>query len=363
MMRDLAALSDLARDHYLTQIRDRFGQPGIDTVRALHPVLKDIFEAIDYESISESLIVFKLLGEQSDPLDLASATLLESPIEIAALNTGTLTIQVLADGRLAAWKIESNPENLPQDAIIYRYTKTDGERFWINGSEAEVAWGRGYPLFGLPLFNDLQTALRRYATMVARSSECPILPEAWREPARVMWKAGPESHMRRSLYHYLRATLRDGRPDVNQESPADDRNPVDITVRWADSNRIGLIEIKWLGKSGELNPPKQTTEYTEARAKDGLRQLVDYLELTRARAPLHDRRGYLVVFDGRRAKVKAETVVCGRDDGLKYQDSEIAFDPDHLARHDMGAPVRCFCEPNWVHTAPSKGGGKSPEVA
>lgn len=353
-MKDLADLSKLAREHYLTHIKEQFGQPGIDAVRSLHPYLKDIFSAIDYDSIQESLTVFKMVGADACPMDLSVATVLEVPDEIAALNTGSLTILLTEDDHLTVWPTSVHPSSLPPSSVIYHYSPAIGERFWVNGVESGSPWSRRYPLFGLPLFNDLQSALQRYSTTVARSSECPELSNAWREPGRVMWRAGPEFRMRRSLYYYLRNTLRDGRPDVHQEAPADDKNPVDITVRWADSNRIGVIEIKWLGKSGNSEPLAITTEWSEKRAQDGLQQLVDYLELTRARAPLHDRRGYLVILDGRRARTKAETTTCSREDGMAFANRHITYDQQLLSRHDIAAPVRCFCEPNWVHQSPSR---------
>jgi len=169
-----------------------------------------------------------------------------------------------------------------------------------------------------------------------------------------MWKAGPENGMRRSLYLFLRSTLEDGLPDVHEEAPADEKNPVDITVRWAESNRIALIEVKWLGASGTLNPFGITKRWSESRAKKGLQQLADYIDLTRDRAELFDARGYLAVFDGRRGRVKPETLVCSRIDGLKYRDADIEYDKQLLARHDVAEPVRFFCEPNWVLAAPSQ---------
>ncbi|WP_343448953.1 hypothetical protein [Micromonospora oryzae] len=354
-MRDIRRLAEIGRHHYLSKVNQELGQAGIDDVKVLHPCLKRIYSAIDYESIKESLTLFKLLDGEVGPLDIRDARVVDDPLELAVFNKGALTLQILPENRLAVWEVSTDPAALQGKALAYVYDRKVGERFWVNGVLSETSVQVGYPLFAAPLFYDLHAALKTYAVMHARSSECPILVDAWREPARVMWRPKPEAIMRKSLYHFLRISLRDGRPDIQQEALADDQYPVDITVRWAESNRIGIVEIKWLGKSGDLDPPRVTKTYSEGRAADGLRQLVDYLELTKVRAPLFDRRGYLVVFDGRRARVRPETAMCERSHGMAYENKNITYDPTHLARHDIAEPVRCFCEPRWVHASPSGG--------
>ena len=354
-MSDLARIADIVRDHYLVVAAKTYGESGTEAIRSLFPYLRKIYAAIDYESVNVGITVFRMLASAPLPFDSSEAYQLSDLADITVHNQGALTLQVLDDGSAYLWIRDLHPDEIPTDAIAYRYEPYAGERFWVKGAQYSDASAGGYPaMFGTPVFVDLSDALAHYGTHVARASECAILQQAWREDARVMWKAGPEATMRRSLHQYLRGALRNGRPDVHQEAPTDDRNPVEITVRWPNSNRIAVIEIKWLGKSGLLDPPRQTREWSEKRAKDGLLQLADYLELTRIRAPYHDRRGYLVVFDGRRANVRPETERCGRDDGLKFKDANIAYDEACLARHDVAAPLRFFCEPRLVFGPPSQ---------
>ena len=112
------------------------------------------------------------------------------------------------------------------------------------------------------------------------------------------------------------------------------------------SNRIGLIEIKWLGLSGVLgDKPRITGRHAESRAHEGLRQIAEYLDRTRERAATYDRRGFLFIFDGRRARVKPETRTLSHQDAWKYQDAHIVFDRDLVGRSDIADPIRCFCEP------------------
>ncbi|MGW0657559.1 hypothetical protein [Streptodolium elevatio] len=346
-MSDLNRLAEIAQNHYFTVMMRKFGADGVGVLREFLPHLKVVHNAIDYESISDCLTVFYRFGG-SDLSIVDEPYVLDDPSQLAMHNYGTLTVEVLIDGRLRVWKSTFDLTAISTGAIVYRYKPNTEERVWVDGTEGEIPANMAYArVFGLSRFRDLALCLDHYAVRLARASECRILAGVWREDGRVMWAAGPEDQMRFSLYQHLKSSLREGNPDITQETPVDHRNPIDITVRWANSNRIGLIEIKWLGKSGSSDPLRITTEWTEQRARDGLSQLADYLDRTRDRAGTYDRRGFLVVFDARRAKVKADTVAVSREDGLKYQDSHIPYQPDLLSRHDVATPVRCFCEPNF----------------
>jgi hypothetical protein len=352
---DLSRITEIAREHYITAVERNHGSEGTEVVRSLFTRVKQIHEIVDYESISGALTVFELVNESSIGVDHAPYRL-SGVQEIALHNSGTLTIQVLDNNEILLWKNDVLPVDLPSSAIVYRYEPGKGEKVWVEGSERNASL-HGFPrLFGNPAFLDLADALDHYRIHIARPSECAYLLKAWREEGRVMWRAKPEETMRLSVYQFLKSSLRNGRPDVHQEAPVDARNPVDITVRWADSNRIAVIEIKWIGKSGTLDPLTLKTEYREKRAQDGLRQLVDYLDLTKARTPLYESRGYLVVFDGRRRDVKVDDEQCHRENGLAFVDAHISYDQDLLDRHDMEKPFRLFCEPKWVFASPSKGG-------
>ncbi|MFD3589684.1 hypothetical protein [Streptomyces sp. NPDC058683] len=346
-MNDLSRLAEIAQNHYFTLMMRKFGAEGASVLRKFLPHLKTVLNVIDYESISESLtVVYRFDDGVLGVTDLPYV--LEEPSQLALHNYGTLTVEVLVDGRFRVWKRSHDLDVISPGAIVYRYRPESDERVWVDGVEGEVPATMAYTrIFGLSRFKDLAQCLDHYAVRMARSSECRILAAVWREEGRVMWLPGPEDQMRFSLYQHLKSSLREGNPDITQETPVDHKNPIDITVRWANSNKIGLIEIKWLGKSGKLNPPKKTKEWSEQRARDGLSQLADYLDRTRDRAGTFDRRGFLVVYDGRRAMVKDDTVSVSREDGLKYQDAHIAYPQDLLDRHDIATPVRCFCEPNF----------------
>ena len=66
-------------------------------------------------------------------------------------------------------------------------------------------------------------------------------------------------------------------------------------VTWPAINNVALIEVKWLGDSGQ-------TQYRDARANEGAKQLIDYLASSVQEEPDKHFVGYLTVFDGRRGK-------------------------------------------------------------
>lgn len=82
---------------------------------------------------------------------------------------------------------------------------------------------------------------------------------------------------------------------VKREQIVDATHPVDIKVTWPAINNVALIEVKWLGDSGQ-------TQYRDARANEGAKQLIDYLASSVQEEPDKHFVGYLTVFDGRRGK-------------------------------------------------------------
>lgn len=352
MSNRLHELEKFAAEHYLTTLVRELGQAGVELAKRLHPMIREVFRAVDYSSISGSLTVFVRADGEVEPSD---GVPVRDIGELTWRNLGTLSIDVSDPRSLRIWHSELDAEGLGESSLVYTFDSINGERFWVGGQAAEPRYPVTYPLFGLARFRRLEDALHDYGVKVARSSNCDTLQNCWREPTRLIWRGGPEAGMRRSLKLFLQHTLEDGNPDVNEEAPVNDKDPVDITVRWADSNRVALIEVKWLGLSGYLDPPRVTGRYNEDRATDALAQLADYLDLSRERTPGFDFRGYLAVFDGRRANVTATSHQCTASDGLAFRDKEPPYDPSLLVRHDIAQPVRFFCEPRFASlSSPSR---------
>jgi hypothetical protein len=197
-------------------------------------------------------------------------------------------------------------------------------------------------IFAKPTFSSLDHALDIYETKVARKTSCIILNQAWDSEWRTCYGNKPEVAMRQSLYQFLNGYLQDA--EVRPEQHVDESHPVDIKVSWLFSIQRVIIEIKWLGDSRENG--KITTPYRDARAREGARQLADYLDKSETWGANVKTRGYLVVFDGRRRKVKDDTVKLSCVDGLYYRDQEIQYSPDYAeTRTDYAKPRRFFMEP------------------
>ena len=108
---------------------------------------------------------------------------------------------------------------------------------------------------------------------------------------------------------------------------------------------IALIEIKWLGKSLDENG-KITTNYSAWRAKQGAKQLADYLDSNRGQVPTHQTIGYLVVIDARRRGLNELSISVNYVNGLFYKDAEVKYSPEyHRIRNDFERPIRMFVEP------------------
>ena len=73
-----------------------------------------------------------------------------------------------------------------------------------------------------------------------------------------------------------------------------------LKATWFMTNRLALIEIKWLGQSRDDTSRKNN--YSVVRAKSGAKQLADYMDADKVQAPTHESRGYLVVVDARIVK-------------------------------------------------------------
>ncbi len=124
----------------------------------------------------------------------------------------------------------------------------------------------------------------------------------------------------------------------------DESHPVDIKVTWTLTNRLAIIEIKWLGKSRSKSG--KLVKYADARANEGARQLADYLDWNRTQTLDRQTKGYLVVIDARRRGLTEKSTFVNHKNGMHYYDIEIVFKPAfHEKRTDFEKPIRMFAEP------------------
>jgi len=149
--------------------------------------------------------------------------------------------------------------------------------------------------------------------------------------------------MRKSLTNFLDISLRG--VEVRPEQVVDETHPIDIKVTWMFQAKHALIEIKWLG-TPKYDDSHLGASYTDYRARQGAKQLADYLDSNQEYAPLHTQRGYLVVIDGRRQGLNPDISAVNRKMGFHYEHQELDFDPKyHEIRNDFAYPIRMFAEP------------------
>jgi hypothetical protein len=185
-------------------------------------------------------------------------------------------------------------------------------------------------------------------------SSCPIFNESWISEKRIFFKGGgkdvPEKYMQESLQNFLKDLSifkgEIGQFDPTREHNLDARKPVDIIMRWEKSNRIALIEIKWMGKS--MHNGQIKSEHSNSRANEGFEQLKGYFDLAKRDSPNKIIKCYLVVIDARRWQTNAKTTTISFKNGMYYAEKDIELDDDkkyHLIYKNIHKPLRMFVEP------------------
>jgi hypothetical protein len=341
-MIDHDALRRIAHDLYVPAIHAKHGDEGTGALRVVLEFLGRLFERVEPELLMEPLIVLHSISGFDETTLPNNPKLAPDIPSLASLARGPLIIRITERG-FECWSETSiDLSVVSKKAIVYCFHR-GAERFVVDGADHRVPAvdTAQASIFARPTFGSLREALQRYRHRV-RTSSCLLFNEAWEDANRLFFRSHAEQEIRRSLHQYLATVLRDA--EVRPEQNVDESHPVDIKVTWMFTNRLALIEIKWLGKSRAAG--SVTASHGDARANKGAKQLADYLDANRAQAPEHQTRGYLVVLDGRRRGLNADSTTVTRDDGLHYEGIEVAFDPQyHTVRDDFEEPIRLFCEP------------------
>jgi len=350
MQVDLDAMRQIAENMYVPHVQRHFGAPGVDALRHLVSTLRRIYREIDPSLHSGRLLIVVRPSDISGSIILGAPDATIQPSQaIQHQLDGDCAVEAPFNGRLEIHKALPDGLTLSDEAIVYMYHDrieqflVGGETFTVpNPSPAAMA-----SIFARPTFSSLDAALTRYATEVVNKTVCFILGHEadgiWHEENRLFLRAKPEEVMRRSLHQFLRDAFPDA--EVRPEQSVDESHPVDIKVTWADTTHRAIIEIKWIGDSVDVSG-KITTQYRDARANAGAKQLSEYLDSDAETAAHLRTRGYLVVFDARRRSLAEGQTSVTLENGLYYRDREITYEPDFSAsRKDFSAPVRMFAEP------------------
>ncbi|MFE7968003.1 hypothetical protein ACFU0X_34050 [Streptomyces cellulosae] len=342
-------MADMASKFFAVNIYRELKAPGVQALRSLIPLVRATHEAVATERLVKGLTIVRALDEHRLAPEGNPPAVFTNAREITAwysAHSGPLLVQLTHGGRLCVWSSEVDLESLPCPYVAYQYRGFQQESFITPNGNHDVPTYANFPTyFGIPYFIDLRESLVRYGEISVKTAQCEIFRDTWRQEARISFRNKPEATMRRSLQQYLRASLRDHGPiEVMPEQNVDETHPVDIKVTWTNSNRVALIEIKWLGLShDELTG--RTTPYTQSRAKQGAKQLAEYLDSYHEHSPDQEARGYLAVFDGRRQGISPETTSINKSNGMHFAHREIEYQEEILKREDFEDPVRFFCEP------------------
>lgn len=342
-------ISEVCKDTHVPMVEEVFGNEGLNAVFKVMESVHALYQHVDPERISGQVIVFKVAcpGDQGAPSPVGPAA------DFASLATGIfvdLCFEVAADGRPYAYTLGTETlEALAKMSVVYHCQGTYEE--FLAGSQRKPV-PRYDPSarsqFSVPTFSNLRDALHNFASENVRESTCFIFRHVWYDENRIFLKAGPESLMRNSLKQFLSNRL-GGDHDVWPEQNVNEKNPVDIRVQpLFSSNRLMLIEIKWLGDS-VASDGHVTARPRNSIAQKGADQLTGYLDEQRRSAPTRVIQGYYVIIDGRRRNLPVRAVpgiTITRADGLYYENRDLDFDPaPHLTRADFDPPYRMFARP------------------
>ena len=338
----------IAQDQFALLIREDYGVDGFEKLTFLTDAITNIYKHLNFSSFTRIVIYTALDEGEALSLEHSESSdyvVYQSFQNLAQINGTELTIEVRENlDLLVSIDFIPSVDILREKAIIYERKRSSETILGKTKQKPLRQIPNAESYFSIQTYKELDVALEDYKVKVARFSDnCPHLAAVWLDPNKIFFKPKPEYKMRDSLTYFLQISLRGA--EVRPEQIVDKSHPVDIKVTWNLTNKLALIEIKWLGKS--LNQLGKEFPYTASRALKGAKQLADYLDANKLQAPDKIAKGYLVIFDGRRWGTNPKTREISRINGFHFENNKIQYNPDfHKARSDFAKPVRFFMEPN-----------------
>lgn len=345
--RDINTIKELISTDYTSCILNDYGTIGIRDLKIILEIIPSIFKFIKLHNFN-SILIFK-----SDSYNLlehaTNCFTIQNFSHFGSIDSDNVVLQINSLDEVIVTFSKVEVIDIIQTDFVYQYTPKK-ELFHTKTITCELPKMPGADsCFALSTFKSLDEALLHYQTSVVKHADCLHIKTALYSNERIFFKPHPESLLRDSMVYFLKARLRGEGLEVRPEQIVDTSHPVDIKVTWGFTNHIALIEIKWLGKSLHPTNLNFTSNYTDSRARDGAKQLAEYLDANAIQVPNHNTKGYLVVFDLRRKSTKGDTKQISTADGYFYQDKEINYDPQyHLIRKDFAFPTRMFITPQCI---------------
>lgn len=347
-MIDQDLLAELAMRDPRVHARAELGADGGAMVGRLIERVRAVYRVISPEQITLGLTIVEPLVSHEAPSCAASVhgRDLHSVEELPDHYRESVTVVMMPGGMLRTSSEVLAPEVVAACDAVYHFHPEQGERIDVAGCSFVLPNPTdAISALAIPTFATLEEVLRRYAIDFARYGVFGELRQIWRTEKRLMFHRAPEETMRRSLEAFLQASLREARNiDIRPETPVDESHPVDLRVIFTHTNRTALIEIKWMGDSADPQGAHHV-RYRDARAKEGAKQLADYLDADRPRSTGHVVVGYLVVYDARRRGLTPALTSISRTGGMYYEHREVDFQEEILSRVDFATPLRMFMEP------------------
>jgi hypothetical protein len=321
-------------------------------IEIINKELRELFNFIEPSLFNEEIIVIKNINDDIAFPNQDSINLAMNKALLFNYNK-KIIIQLFNDRNVLMWEnVDTDTIFTCDDNIIYLF-ESNHERFFAKNKEIDItirSFGSRYS----DEFDELELQLNKYHLHKIKYSSCPIFNESWSSEKRIFFKGGgkdiPENYMQKSLQNFLKDLSifkgEIGQFEPTREHTLDARKPVDIIVRWEKSNRIALIEIKWLGKS--IHDGNIKSEHNNDRANEGFEQLKDYFDLAKRDYPNKIIKCYLVVIDARRWRTNKETITISLKNGMYYEEKDIEIDEDkkyHLTYKNIHKPIRMFAEP------------------
>jgi hypothetical protein len=314
--------------------------------------LQELFNFIEPGLFDKKIIVIKNINDDIIFPNHDSINLTMNKALLFNYNKDVV-IQLFNDGHILMWE-DVNMDAIfnGENNIIYQF-ESDKEKFFVKNKEIDITihtFGSRYS----DEFVELELQLNNYHLYKIKYSSCPIFNESWNSEKRILFKGGgtdiPEIYMQKSLQNFLK-DLNIFKGEIGQFEPTrehnlDARRPVDIIVRWEKSNRIALIEIKWMGKSVHNGQIK--SNHSNNRVNKGFEQLKEYFDLAKRDYPNKLIKCYLVVIDARRWRTNARITTISFRSGMHYSGKDIELDDDkkyHLIYKNIHKPIRMFVEP------------------
>jgi hypothetical protein len=322
------------------------------SMEIINKELKDLFNFIEPGLFEKKIVIVKNLKDNTVFPDSNSINLTMNKALLFNYDKD-IVIQLFNDRNILMWgDVDSSTIFSCDDNIIYVFEQNK-EKFFVKSKEIDITirpFGSRYS----DEFYELEQQLNNYCLHKIRYSSCPIFNDSWSSNKRIFFKGGgkdiPEKYMQESLQNFIKDLSifkgKIGQFEPTREHNLDGRKPVDIIVRWEKSNRIALVEIKWMGKS--IDNGRFKSEHNNSRANDGFRQLKEYFDLAKRDNPNKLVKCYLVVIDARRWKTNEQTTTISYTNGMYYENKKIELDEDkkyHLTYKNISVPIRMFVEP------------------